>query len=332
MLFAQTDRTGVGSIPLVLMVSFFLGLTMALLTGYQLEKFGTERLVPTLISIAFTRELGPLLTGIVLAARIGAAYTAELGTMQVSEEVEAIEAMGIGPLRFLVAPRLVAIASLMPCLSVLSVVAALIGSALISWAALNLVPDAYFDAVVTSLIVSDIVIGLFKAMFFGLLIGLIACYQGLTVTGGAEGVGKSDNGQRGDLDHHRHRVRYAVQRDGHKDYRMSETPLVHLENIVLRFGEKTVLDGIDLKIFSGDRLVDPRPERRRQEHDAAADSGDSETDEGVVRYRHLQVQKLSRSRLNLLRSRDWDGLPVFGPDQFDDGAGESCVAGRGVAS
>jgi phospholipid/cholesterol/gamma-HCH transport system permease protein len=191
MLFAQTDRTGVGSIPLVLTVSFFLGLTMALLTGYQLQKFGTERLVPTLISIAFTRELGPLLTGIVLAARIGAAYTAELGTMQVSEEVEAIEAMGIGPLRFLVAPRLVAIASLMPCLSVLSIVAALVGSALISWTALNLVPDAYFDAVVTSLIVSDIVIGLFKAMFFGLLIGLIACYQGLTVTGGAEGVGRA---------------------------------------------------------------------------------------------------------------------------------------------
>jgi phospholipid/cholesterol/gamma-HCH transport system permease protein len=191
MLFEQTDRTGVGSIPLVLMVSFFLGLTMALLTGYQLEKFGTERLVPTLISIAFTRELGPLLTGIVLAARIGAAYTAELGTMQVSEEVEAIEAMGIGALRFLVAPRLVAITCLTPCLSVLSCVAAIIGSAMISWMLLNLVPDAYFDAVITSLIISDIVIGLFKAMFFGLLIGLIACYQGLTVTGGAEGVGKA---------------------------------------------------------------------------------------------------------------------------------------------
>jgi phospholipid/cholesterol/gamma-HCH transport system permease protein len=191
MLFAQTDRTGVGSIPLVLMVSFFLGLTMALLTGYQLQKFGTERLVPSLITIAFTRELGALLTGIVLAARIGAAYTAELGTMQVSEEIEAIEAMGIGPLRFLVAPRLVAISSLMPCLSVISCLAAFIGSSLISWATLNLVPAAYFDAVMTSLIVGDIVIGLFKAMFFGLLIGLIACYQGLTVTGGAEGVGRA---------------------------------------------------------------------------------------------------------------------------------------------
>src|SRR5690349_16117294 len=189
--FAQTDRTGVGSVPLVLLVSFFLGLTMALLTGYQLQKFGTERLVPTLIAIAFTRELGPLLTGIVLAARIGAAYTAELGTMQVSEEIEAIEAMGIGPMRILVAPRLVAISFLMPCLSVISCVAALVGSSLISWATLNLVPAAYFDAVMTSLIISDIVIGLFKAMFFGLLIGLIACFQGLTVTGGAEGVGRA---------------------------------------------------------------------------------------------------------------------------------------------
>jgi len=190
-LFAQTDRTGVGSVPLVLTVSFFLGLTMALLTGYQLQKFGAERLVPSLIAIAFTRELGPLLTGIVLAARIGAAFTAELGTMQVAEEVEAIEAMGIGALRFLVAPRLVAITFLMPCLSVCSCVSALIGSAIISWMLLNLVPAFYFDTVLSSLLVRDIVIGLFKAGFFGLVIGLIACFKGLTVSGGAEGVGRA---------------------------------------------------------------------------------------------------------------------------------------------
>ena len=111
------------------MVSFFLGLTMALLTGYQLQRFGTERLVPGLVAIAFTRELGPLLTGIMLAARIGAAFTAELGTMQVSEEVEAIEAMGISPLRFLVAPRMLALFALMPCLSVVSSVAAIFATA-----------------------------------------------------------------------------------------------------------------------------------------------------------------------------------------------------------
>jgi len=86
--FRHTERAGVESVPLVGLVSFFLGLTMALLTGYQLQRFGTERLVPGLVAIAFTRELGPLLTGIMLAARVGAAFTAELGTMKVSEEVE----------------------------------------------------------------------------------------------------------------------------------------------------------------------------------------------------------------------------------------------------
>jgi phospholipid/cholesterol/gamma-HCH transport system permease protein len=193
-LFTQADRTAVGSVPLVLMVSFFLGLTMALLTGYQLQKFGVERLIPSLIAIAFTRELGPLITGIVLAARIGAAFTAELGTMQVAEEVEAIEAMGIGPLRFLVAPRLVAIVGAMPCLSVCAVIAALIGACLISWVTLNIVPAFFFDAVLSSLLVNDIVIGFFKAAFFGLVIGLIACFKGLTVQGGAEGVGRATTG------------------------------------------------------------------------------------------------------------------------------------------
>src|SRR5216684_1960061 len=115
--FRHAQRAGVDSVPLVGLVSFFLGLTMSLLTGYQLQRFGTERLIPGLVAIGFTRELGPLITGIMLAARVGAAFTAELGTMQVSEEVEAIEAMGIAPLRFLVAPRMLALFFLMPCLS-----------------------------------------------------------------------------------------------------------------------------------------------------------------------------------------------------------------------
>src|SRR5436190_16165190 len=129
--FLQTDRAGVGSLPLVSLVSFFIGLTMALLTGYQLQKFGQEQLVPALVGIAFTRELGPLMTGIMLASRIGAAYTAELGTMTVSEEVEAIEAMGLGPLRFLVSPRVLAVFLLMPCLAVISDITAIFGAALI---------------------------------------------------------------------------------------------------------------------------------------------------------------------------------------------------------
>jgi len=189
--FRYTERAGVGSVPLVAMVSFFLGLTMALLTGYQLQRFGMERLVPGLVAIAFTRELGPLLTGIMLAARIGASFTAELGTMQVSEEVEAIEAMGIGPLRFLVAPRMLALFALMPCLSVISSAAAIFATALISRAYFNIAFVYFQDLVLQSLLIRDILTGVLKSFMFGLLIGSIACYRGLTVKGGAAGVGTS---------------------------------------------------------------------------------------------------------------------------------------------
>ncbi len=189
--FRHSQRAGVDSVPLVALVSFFLGLTMALLTGYQLERFGTERLVPGLVAIAFTRELGPLLTGIMLAARIGASFTAELGTMQVSEEVEAIEAMGIGPLRYLVAPRILALFFLMPCLSVISSIAAIGASALICRAYFNIAFVYFQDLVLHALLIRDLVTGVLKSFMFGLLIGAIACYRGLTVRGGAAGVGVS---------------------------------------------------------------------------------------------------------------------------------------------
>src|SRR5450432_3644508 len=160
--FRYTERAGVGSVPLVAMVSFFLGLTMALLTGYQLERFGTERLVPGLVAIAFTRELGPLLTGIMLAARIGASFTAELGTMQVSEEVEAIEAMGIGPLRFLVAPRMLALFFLTPCLSTISSIAAIVASGLVCRAYFSIAFVYFIDLVKDALLIRDIITGVLK--------------------------------------------------------------------------------------------------------------------------------------------------------------------------
>jgi phospholipid/cholesterol/gamma-HCH transport system permease protein len=187
--FRHAERSGVDSVPLVALVSFFLGLTMALLTGYQLQRFGTERLIPGLVSIAFTRELGPLITGIMLAARVGAAFTAELGTMTVSEEVEAIEAMGIGPLRFLVAPRMLALFFLMPCLSTISNMAAIFATSLISKAYFSIAFPYFLDLVRDSLLIRDLITGVLKSFLFGLLIAAIACYRGLNVKGGAAGVG-----------------------------------------------------------------------------------------------------------------------------------------------
>src|SRR5438034_2269360 len=187
--FRHAERAGVDSVPLVALVSFFLGLTMALLTGYQLQRFGTERLIPGLVSIAFTRELGPLITGIMLAARIGAAFTAELGTMTVSEEVEAIEAMGIGPLRFLVAPRVLALFLLMPCLSTVSNIAAIFASSLVSRLYFNIAFVYFFDLVKDALLIRDIITGVLKSFLFGLLFGALVFYRVLTLRGVAAGVG-----------------------------------------------------------------------------------------------------------------------------------------------
>ena len=126
-----------------------------------------------------------------LAARIGAAFTAELGTMQVSEEVEAIEAMGIGPLRFLVAPRMLALFFLMPCLSTISNISAIFATSLICKAYFSIAFPYFVDLVRDSLLIRDLVTGVFKSFLFGLLIAAIACYRGLTVKGGAAGVGNA---------------------------------------------------------------------------------------------------------------------------------------------
>jgi phospholipid/cholesterol/gamma-HCH transport system permease protein len=189
--FAQTDRAGVGSVPLVALVAFFLGLTMALLTGYQLQRFGQEDMVPALVAIGFTRELGPLITGIMIAARVGAAFTAEIGTMVVGEEVEALEGMGLGARRYLVGPRLLAVTCLTPCLVVIANLAALGGAALICKAQFRLSFLSFGQVVMDALVFRDIVAGTVKSLIFGLLVGLISCYKGFAVRGGAAGVGNS---------------------------------------------------------------------------------------------------------------------------------------------
>ena len=187
--FEQTSRTGVGSVPLVAMVSFFLGLTMALLTGYQLRPYGQERLVPELVAVAFCRELGPLMTGIMLAARIGAAFHGGAGHDDRERGGGSHRRDGIGPLRFLVGPRLTAIVALDPCLVVVSNLAALFGAYIVSTYSLSIAGSTFLDLVQAGLLVKDVVSGIFKSLFFGLIIGLVACYRGLTVKGGAAGVG-----------------------------------------------------------------------------------------------------------------------------------------------
>ena len=188
-LFEEGYRAGVGSVPMVILLSVFVGLTMALLTGYQLRFFGLVTLVPAVASVSFTREMGPLFTGIVLASRIGAAYTAELGAMTAGGEVDAIEGMGIGARRYLVTPRILAIFSLTPCLTIISVLSGICGAAFISSLMLQISYGFFYDQVMANLLIKDVMAGIVKSFLFGAIIGLIACHKGLSVRGGASGVG-----------------------------------------------------------------------------------------------------------------------------------------------
>lgn len=189
--FEQCNRAGIGSIPMSILLSLFVGLTMALLTGYQLQLFGLVTLVPAVVSVSFTREMGPLFTGIVIASRIGASYTAELGAMTAGGEVDAIEGMGIGALRFLVVPRFLAIFLLTPCLTIIAIISGILGAAFISDLMLQINYRFFFDEVARNLLIKDILSGIIKSLLFGGIIGLIACYKGLSVRGGAVGVGVS---------------------------------------------------------------------------------------------------------------------------------------------
>lgn len=178
-----------GSVPMIILLSVFVGLTLALLTGYQLRAFGLVTLVPAVVSVSFTREMGPLFTGIVLASRIGAAYTAELGAMTAGGEVDAIEGMGVGALRYLITPRLLAIICLTPCLTIIAVISGILGAAFISSLILHLSFGFFYDQVMANLLVKDLMAGIVKSFLFGGIIGIIACYKGLSARGGAVGVG-----------------------------------------------------------------------------------------------------------------------------------------------
>ncbi len=187
---AQMNRTGADAVPIVVLINFLLGFVMAFQSAVQLKQFGANIYVADLVGLSITRELGPLMTAIIVCGRSGAAFAAELGTMKVSEEVDALRTMGIGPLRFLVLPRMIALFLVMPVLTLLADVVGMLGGLLVGITSLDLTITSYLTETRRALHVWDVFQGLIKCGVFGLAIGLIACQQGLATSGGAEGVGR----------------------------------------------------------------------------------------------------------------------------------------------
>jgi len=190
-LWFQMDRVGVKSIPIVALVLFCIGAILALQMAPILDDYGALAQVADIIGIAMFRELGPLVAAIVLTGFAGASITAELGSMVVSEEIEALEAGAISPIRFLVVPRVLATTTMMICLAVVADLVGTAGGMFVSKAFLDIDARQYLERVFAIVKMQDFLTGLVKAGVFGTLISGLACFLGLNVTGGAEGVGNA---------------------------------------------------------------------------------------------------------------------------------------------
>lgn len=187
----QMVFVGLRSVVIVFFVDFFTGIVLAMQTAYQLEKMGAVIYVASLVAISLCRELSPVLTGLVVAGRAGSAIAAELGSMKVTEQVEALDTMSIDPVRFLSVTRFLALLVMMPCLVILGDLAGIFGGFIVGTGSLNINPDLYMQTTFKHLELKDIYIGLLKAIVFGVVIALVACYEGLNTRGGAEGVGRA---------------------------------------------------------------------------------------------------------------------------------------------
>jgi phospholipid/cholesterol/gamma-HCH transport system permease protein len=188
---SQMVRVGVRSISIVVLVSGSIGFILALQTAPSLQQFGQVDKVANLVGVAVFRELGPLIAAIVLTGFAGASIAAEIGTMVVGEEIEALESMGLNPVRFLVVPRVIASAISLVLLSVIADLSAVFAGGAIGILQLGIPYEVYKDNTIQQLTSADFLTGLFKAGIFGTILGLIACRNGLRVSGGAAGVGKA---------------------------------------------------------------------------------------------------------------------------------------------
>ncbi|NPU83186.1 MAG: STAS domain-containing protein [Syntrophaceae bacterium] len=182
-------RAGVEGLPVVGLISLLLGLIMAFMASLQLRQFGANIYVASLVSIAIVRELGPIMTAILVAGRSGSAFAAEIGTMMVNEEVDALTTMGFDPIKFLVIPKVIAALVVVPVLTLYADLLGVLGGMIVGVTGLDITVNAYMTQTLKSIRIFDMNASMFKAMCFALLISGIVCYRGFQVRGGAEAVG-----------------------------------------------------------------------------------------------------------------------------------------------
>jgi phospholipid/cholesterol/gamma-HCH transport system permease protein len=187
----QMSRIGVDSLPIVTLISLFTGMVLALQSAYQMQKISAEMYIASLVALSMTRELGPVLSALIVAGRVGASITAELGTMNVTEQIDALRALATNPIKYLVVPRFIALIVMLPLLTVYADIVGILGGYTVATSKLNISSSMYMRMTWQPLKYKDFFTGLIKSFFFAIIICIIACFEGMTTEGGAEGVGKA---------------------------------------------------------------------------------------------------------------------------------------------
>ena len=187
----QSKKAGYDSFPIVSLVALFIGFIFALQTAYFMQRIGSEIYIASLVALSIVRELGPVITALVVAGRVGAAITAEIGSMQVTEQIDALETLATNPIKYLVVPRFLAVSLMLPLLTVYANFIGILGSYLICVFKLGISSTMYMTVTFESIFYKDLLTGLFKSWIFGMVIALVSCYEGFNVSGGAVGVGRS---------------------------------------------------------------------------------------------------------------------------------------------
>ncbi len=188
---SQAMDVGVRALPILSLITFFIGLILALQGAYELRRFGAVNYIAATVAISMTRELGPLITAIVVIGRSGSSFAAEIGTMRVTEEIDALETMAISPVDFLVAPKLIAMIVMLPCLTIWANAMGILGGSLFGVWQAGFTFVRYLQVSVDALILRDITTGLIKSVMFGATITAVGCLEGLSTGVGAEQVGRS---------------------------------------------------------------------------------------------------------------------------------------------
>jgi phospholipid/cholesterol/gamma-HCH transport system permease protein len=188
---SQAMQTGVGALPILSLITFFIGLILALQAAYELRRFGAMNYVASAVAISMTRELGPLITAVVVIGRSGSAFAAEIGTMKVTEEIDALETMAIDPIHFLVTPKFLAMIVMLPCLTIWANFMGVLGGSLFGVAKADFTFGNYIQSSLDALFLRDIMSGLIKSVMFGVTITAVGCHEGLSTGAGAEQVGRS---------------------------------------------------------------------------------------------------------------------------------------------